>query len=167
MTLRHALAKLHALIRKEHLDCELDDEIHAHLELAEHDALSRGLSPQAARQEARRHFGAIEQMKEDHRDRRGIQWIETILRDFRHGVASLMRAFTMTAVIVCILALGIGGTVAMFGVVDAVLLKPLPFPNRIASFGFGKRRGRALSTKQQFPNFSRGRMPPLKSSTSW
>jgi predicted permease len=143
MTLRHALAKLHALIRKEHLDCELDDEIHAHLELAEHDALSRGLSPQAARQEARRHFGAIEQMKEDHRDRRGIQWIETILRDFRHGVASLRRAFTMTAVIVCILALGIGGAVAMFGVVDAVLLKPLPFsePDRIVRLWEAPRPG--------------------------
>ncbi len=127
MTLRRALARLHALIRKEHLDCELDDEIHGHLELAEHDALSRGLTPEAARQEARRHFGAIEQMKEDHRDRRGIRWIETILRDFRHGMAWLLRAPTMTAVMIWILALGIGGTVAMFGVLDAVLLTPLPF----------------------------------------
>jgi predicted permease len=67
-------------------------------------------------------------MKEEHRDRRGIRWLETLLRDFRYGLASLRRAPGFTAVVVGVLALGIGGTVAMFSVVDAVLVKPLPFP---------------------------------------
>ena len=58
MTVRRAFARLHALFRKERLERELDDQIDANLELAEHDALSRGLSAEAARQEARPHFGA-------------------------------------------------------------------------------------------------------------
>ncbi len=140
---RRALARLLALLRKERLDSNLADEIQAHLELAEHDALSRGLSPEAARQEARLRFGAIEQMKEVHRDRRGIQWIEALLRDFRHGVAWLRRTPATTGVLLCILALGIGGTVAMFGVIDAVLLQPLPFfePDRIVRLWEAPRPG--------------------------
>ena len=143
MSLRRALERLKALVRKEHLELELGDEIRTHLQLAEEDALSRGLSPEAARLEALRHFGSIEHMKEDHRDRRGFQWLETTLRDFRHGVAYLRRSPTMTAVIVGILALGIGGKVAMFGVIDAVLLKPLPFsePNRIVRLWEAPRPG--------------------------
>ena len=121
-------ASLLALMRKQHLDLELESEIRAHLELAERDALARGLSREDARREARRRFGGIEQMKEHHRDRRSFRWIETVLRDFRYGVASLLRAPGFTTVVVGVLALGIGGTVAMFSVVDAVLLKPLPFP---------------------------------------
>ena len=121
-------ASLLALMRKQRLDLELESEIRAHLELAERDAVARGLSREDARREARRSFGGIEQMKEHHRDRRSFRWIETVLRDFRYGLASLRRAPGFTAVVVGVLALGIGGTVAMFSVVDAVLLKPLPFP---------------------------------------
>lgn len=120
-------ANLLALIRKRRLDLELDDEIRAHLELAQKDAITRGLTPEEARREARRSFGGIEQMKEAHRDQRSFRWIETLLRDLRYGFASLLRSPGFTAVVVGVLALGIGGTVAMFSVVDAVLLKPLPF----------------------------------------
>ena len=128
MSLRRAMASLLALLRKQRLDRELENEIRAHLELAERDALARGLSPEDARREARRSFGGIEQMKEEHRDRRSFRWIETVLRDLRYGLASLLRAPGFTAVVVGVLALGIGANVAMFSVVDAVLLKPLPFP---------------------------------------
>jgi putative ABC transport system permease protein len=128
MSLRRAIANLLALIRKGHLESELENEVRAHLELAEKDAMARGLSPKEARWAARQNFGGIEQMKEEHRDRRSFRWIETLLRDFRYGLASLLRAPGFMIVVVGVLALGIGGTVAMFSVVDAVLLKPLPFP---------------------------------------
>ncbi|MEX2264825.1 MAG: ABC transporter permease [Bryobacteraceae bacterium] len=128
MTLRRAAAGLLALIRKRRLDRELEDEILAHLELAERDAIAAGLSPEEARRAARRRFGGIEPMKEEHRDRRGIRWLEILLRDFRYGLASLMRDPGFTAVAAGVLALGIGANVAMFSLVDAVLLKPLPFP---------------------------------------
>ena len=128
MSLHRALASLLAAARKRRIELELENEIRAHLELAEADALARGLSLEEARREARRRFGGIEQMKEEHRDRRSIRCMETLFRDFRYGLASLARAPGFTFVIVGVLALGIGGTVAMFSVVDAVLLKPLPFP---------------------------------------
>ena len=133
MTFRRALRRLTALTRKRALDGELENEILAHLELVEREALARGLSPEEARRAARLSFGGIEQMKEEHRDSRSFHWIETLSRDLRYGLASMRRAPGFSAVVVGVLALGIGANVAMFSIVDAVLLKPLPFdaPDRI------------------------------------
>src|ERR1035441_1779954 len=128
MTLRRATAGLLALLRHRRLDRELDDEVVAHIELAERDARARGLSPEEARRAARLAFGGIEYMKEEHRDRRSVRWIETLLKDFRHGLASLVRDPGFAVVAIGVLALGIGANTAMFSIVDAVLLKPLPYP---------------------------------------
>src|SRR5262245_23516864 len=128
MTIRGAFERLRALARRRRLDRELEDEIQAHLEMAERDARARGLSPEQARRAARLSFGGIQQVKEEHRDRRSFRWIETVWKDTRYGLAALWRAPAFTAVVVAVLALGIGANVAMFGVLDAVLLKPLPFP---------------------------------------
>ena len=111
------------------LERELDDEVLAHLELAEHDALARGLDPVEARRDALRQFGGIEQMKEVHRDDRSVRWIENLIKDARYGLASLRREPLFAIVAVAVLALGIGANTAIFSLVDAVLLKPLPFPN--------------------------------------
>ena len=67
-------------------------------------------------------------MKEDHRDHRSVRWLENLLRDFRYGMGALARDPGFAAVTIGLLALGIGANSAMFGIVDAVLLKPLPFP---------------------------------------
>jgi putative ABC transport system permease protein len=129
VNLRSAAARLLALFRKRNLDRELEDEVLAHLELAERDAIARGLTPEEARRAARRSFGGIEQMKEDHRDGRSVRWMENLARDFRYGMASLARDPGFAAVTIGLLALGIGANTAMFSIVDAVLLKPLPFPD--------------------------------------
>lgn len=125
---RFAAARLLALFRKRRLDRELEGEILAHLEMAELDGVAAGLSPEEARRQARRGFGGIEQMKEDHHDQRGIQWMENLWRDVQHGVASLGRDPAFAAVTVGLLALGIGANTAMFSIMDATLLRPLPFP---------------------------------------
>src|SRR5262249_19810703 len=76
----------------------------------------------------RRGFGGIEQMKEAHRDQRSVRWMENLLRDIRYGMASLARDPGFAAVTIGLLTLGIGANTAMFSIVDAVLLRPLPFP---------------------------------------
>ena len=128
MTPRRALRRVFALFCKDRLDRELDDEVRAHLELAERDALARGLSQSDARAAARRAFGGIEQMKEIHRDDRSLRWFDNIVRDTRGGITALARDPGFTLIAVSVLALGIGANTAMFSLVDGVLFEPLPFP---------------------------------------
>ena len=129
MTIRRLLTRLLALFRSTRIERELDDEVLAHLELAERDAIARGLDPLEARRDARRQFGGIEQMKEVHRDDRSPRWVENVIKDARYGLASLRRDPLFSVVAIGVLALGIGANTAVFSIVDAVLLKPLPFPN--------------------------------------
>jgi putative ABC transport system permease protein len=129
VTIRHRLARLWALVRASRLDRELDGEIQAHLEMAERDALARGLSPEDAYRDARRRLGGIAQLREVHRDDRSARWIETFARDLRYGLLSLLRHRAFTAVAIGVLALGIGATTTMFSLVDSVLLRPLPYPD--------------------------------------
>lgn len=122
-------ARLLALLRRDRLERELDDEVIAHLELAERDARERGLDPIAARRDALRAFGGIEQMKEVHRDDRSVRWIENSVKDLRYGLAGLRREPLFALIAIGVLALGIGANTAVFSVVDGVLLEPLPFPH--------------------------------------
>jgi predicted permease len=126
---RQAIRRLLALTRYRKMDEELDGEMLAHLELAERDAIASGLTPEEARREARRRFGGLSQVKEAHREQRSEQWLENFARDLRHGCALLARDPGFSVVAIGILALGIGANAAMFSLVDAVLLKPMPFPH--------------------------------------
>jgi predicted permease len=133
MSIRYRLARLLALVRANRIDRELDDEVCAHLELAEHDAIARGLDPIEARREAMRQFGGIAQMKEIHRDDRSVRWLENFVKDVRYALAGLRREPGFASIAIGVLALGIGANTAVFSIVDAVLLKPLPFrdPERV------------------------------------
>src|SRR5688500_8215046 len=128
--MRRTLARVIALFLKSRLERELDDEVAAHIELAEHDALARGVTPAEARRQARRAFGGIEQMKERHREDRSTLWLENLVKDARYGVASLRRDPVFAVVAITVLALGIGANTAMFSIVDAVLLQPLPLDRK-------------------------------------
>jgi putative ABC transport system permease protein len=106
---------------------QLDREIASHLAMLEDDLRRRGLSPGDAQRAARRTFGGVDQAKEIQRDARSLPWLEDARRDVRHAVRALARnrGFALAAILT--LALGIGGTTAVFSLIDAVLLRPLPF----------------------------------------
>lgn len=148
MSARRTLRRLLAIFHKTAAEKELAEEIRSHLQCAEEDALARGLVPEEARREARRLFGGIESIKEAQRDSRGVPLVETFLRDLRHGMAELRRAPTFALTVVSILSLGMGGTIAMFCLVDAVMLRPLPFPDpgRVVAIWEAPRPGVSNST---------------------
>jgi predicted permease len=128
VSVRRSWARLTAMWNRRRLDEELEDDIRMHLALAEEEAAARGMSADAARMEAGRQFGGVAQMKEEHYDGRSFRFLETIAKDLRYGLAGLRRTPGFALVVIGVLGFGIGGTVAVFSVVDAVLVKPLPFP---------------------------------------
>ncbi|MGC4054939.1 MAG: ABC transporter permease [Paludibaculum sp.] len=127
MSWRGRIRRLLALLRGRRLDQDLDAEVEAHLEMAEREAREAGMSAEEARRTARQQFGGIEQMKEEHRDRRSVQWIETGMRDFRIAVRTLGRAPGFVVLTALTLAIGIGATAAVFSLVQGILLTPPPY----------------------------------------
>ena len=114
---------------------ELDEEIQAHLRLAEQDRIRQGESPQDAAVSARREFGNVTLVKESARDAWGWRWLDRLIQDTRFAVRNFARNSTATAFIVFTLAAGIGANTAVFSIFDAVLLRQPPYrdPDRLMS----------------------------------
>ena len=125
--LRAGAIRVAALFRGSHAEREFAEELDSHLQLHIDDNLRAGMTPGEARRQALIALGGIEQTKEAHRDRRGIPLIETLGRDLHHGLRGLLKTpgFTLPAIV--ILGLGIGVNTAVFTMVNAVMLRPLPF----------------------------------------
>jgi predicted permease len=124
-----------ALTRRGREERRMEDEMQFHLEMEARRLMKeKGLSEDEARYAAKRAFGGVERYKDSVRDERGTSLVEDLMQDARFGLRTLRRRPGFTTVASLTLALGIGASTALFGVVKAVLLTPLPYgqPERIA-----------------------------------
>ncbi len=125
--LRVLLSRCAALFRRRGLDEDLDAELEAHVDLAIEEYIERGMSAQEARTRTLREFGGVTQTKETYRVQQGLPFLETAAMNVRYGLRQLRKSPTFSLTAILTLALGIGGMTAVFSVVEAVLLRPLPF----------------------------------------
>ncbi|HWZ54080.1 MAG TPA: ABC transporter permease [Candidatus Acidoferrales bacterium] len=134
---------------------DASDELRFHIEQQTGANIAAGMAPDEARREAALQFGAVEGVKEDCREQRRGFWLETIAADARYAFRMMRKNPGFAAIAILTLALGIGANTAIFSVVYAVLLKPLPYadPSQLVLVTEAKPQEGVELTGTSYPNF--------------
>src|SRR5262245_17889170 len=127
--LRGWIVRLGGLFNKQCKDRELEEEIESHIQRHIEDDLRLGVTPEEARRQAMIKMGGFEATKEADRGQRGLPALETLWRDIRYGARMLRKNPGSTVVAVLTLAICIGANLAIFAVMDAILVRSLPLPH--------------------------------------
>jgi len=120
------LFRLRSLLRRDTVESETDTELRFHFDQQVAKFMKSGLTREEAMRRARLEFGGHEQLKEEIRDARGVNLIETLIQDIRYGLRILARTPVISCVAILSLALGIGANTAIFSLIDTVMLRLLP-----------------------------------------
>src|SRR5260370_23954446 len=134
-----------SLFRKQALEAQLDTELRFHIEKLTNDYIADGMSPEEARRQAVLEFGGREQIKEELRDVYRVRVIESTLASFKSAFRFIRKSPSFSLAVILTLALGIGANSAVFSAIDAILLRPLPFPNGDHLMRLGQYNPRAKS----------------------
>jgi predicted permease len=127
--LRRFLIRLSNFATRRSADQRLREEIAEHLALQTEENLRAGMSPAEARRQAALKLGAAEAIRERHHDEHSLPLIENLLFDLRYALRMLLKSPGFSFIAIATMALGVGATTAIYSLIDATLLHPLPYPN--------------------------------------